>query len=140
MQILVGTVGELERPRRMTFFATENPDDVATRRMRHEFVEPLAKVLEDRPAWEQELVLGEEATKKRLTRLAGGEETPALLFTATHGMGFAEVSGHLSNLLEDRDRRRNPEKSRVERIYRANADARNFVVLGDPAVRLLGSS
>ncbi|MCP4663846.1 MAG: hypothetical protein GY856_51335, partial [bacterium] len=51
---------------------------------------------------------------------------------------YAEVSVHLSNLLEDRERRLSPDKSRLDRIYRANNDARNFVLLGDPAVRVPG--
>jgi hypothetical protein len=33
-------------------------------------------------------LLGEAATKAGLRRVLGGEETPALLFTASHGMGF----------------------------------------------------
>ncbi len=279
----------VERPREMAFFAAENPDDVATRRMCRELIEPLAAAVA-REGWKQKLVLGEDATKERLGNLLGGAETPALLFTATHGMGFpyphkrlrsdqgallcqdwrgpeaepgpvspdryfaaadlgeeadirglvafhfacysagtpredsyyraglgrperiaehpfvsrlgqrllghprggalavlghvdrawttsfswtrgetgeievfestlkplldghrigfateyfnqryAGVSVVLSNLLEDRDRRLSPERSRVERIYRANNDARNFVLLGDPAIRLLTS-
>jgi len=33
-------------------------------------------------------VLGEEAVKQRLVAMLGGDETPALLFTASHGAGF----------------------------------------------------
>jgi len=85
--VLKAEDGKVERVRRATFFAAEHPDDVATRRMRRELVEPLAAALV-REGWEQELVLGEEATKERLGGLLGGRETPALLFTATPRMGF----------------------------------------------------
>ena len=74
----------------MTFFAAENPDDETTRRMRAELVEPLARALSGPGKhWYRELVVGEQATKDRLARLLGGGETPALLFTTTHGMGFS---------------------------------------------------
>jgi hypothetical protein len=42
--------------------------------------------------WTVEQVLAQEATKSRLSQLLGGPETPALLSTASHGMGFAK--GH----------------------------------------------
>ena len=81
--------GARRRLRRIAFFATENPDDLATRRMSKHLIEPLTEVLaRERPDWEQQLVVGQEATKQRLARLLGGDETPAILFTATHGMGF----------------------------------------------------
>ena len=35
-------------------------------------------------------LLQDEATKAQLTRVLGGEDTPALLFTASHGMGFPQ--------------------------------------------------
>jgi hypothetical protein len=35
-----------------------------------------------------ETYLADQATKGQLSRLLGGDETPALLFTASHGMGF----------------------------------------------------
>jgi hypothetical protein len=38
--------------------------------------------------WEVETVPPSEAKRARLVKLMGGAETPALLFTASHGMGF----------------------------------------------------
>jgi hypothetical protein len=81
------------RARRAAFFATSNPGDRATALSSSELVIPLADQLRDERAdWTVQAHIGEEATKERLTRLLGGPDTPALLFTATHGIGFP--NGH----------------------------------------------
>jgi hypothetical protein len=79
--------------RRAAFFAARNPDDRATALSSSELVIPLVDQVRDQQAgWTVEAHVGEEATKERLTRLLGGRDTPALLFTATHGIGFP--NGH----------------------------------------------
>ncbi len=76
-------------PRQMTFFGVRNPDDRATNLSADELVKPLADILKrDQSDWQINTILAEEANKARLGRLIGGDETPALLFTASHGMGF----------------------------------------------------
>jgi len=78
-------------PRRAAFFGVANPDDGATRLSSQHLVAPLAESLAglaDTTPWELRSVLGEEATKARLAQLLGGPETPGLLFTASHGIGF----------------------------------------------------
>ncbi len=40
--------------------------------------------------WQFESFLAEQATKAQLGRLLGGDQTPALLFTASHGMEFPQ--------------------------------------------------
>lgn len=76
-------------PRRAVFFGVRNPDDVPTARSTAELIEPLAGLIAaNQPEWTVHSCLGEEATKKRLTALMGGGTPPALLFTASHGMGF----------------------------------------------------
>jgi hypothetical protein len=82
------------RPKQMTFFGTRNPDDRATRRTADELLQPLARALSEDPnvpaEWKPDVVLADDAKKERLQKLLGGDETPALLLTATHGMLFTE--------------------------------------------------
>src|SRR5262249_50840043 len=55
----------------------------------NQLVVPLAAdIARDQPSWQVRTVLSEAATKARLGQLLGGSETPALLVTASHGMGF----------------------------------------------------
>jgi hypothetical protein len=78
-------------PRRATFFGTRNQDDRATLLSSKDLVAPLAeelaKALEQRH-WHVDSIEPADASKARLSQLLGGAETPALLFTATHGAGF----------------------------------------------------
>lgn len=75
--------------RRVSFFGFANPGDEATASSLRNLVEPLAAgVARDRPGWPIEAVLGPAATKAALTERMGGPLTPALLFTAGHGLGF----------------------------------------------------
>jgi hypothetical protein len=86
--------GEAALARRAVFFATANPDDRATNRSAAELATPLASTLRASPKaadWQIETVRGEQATKARLGGLLGGAETPALLFTASHGAEFDVV-------------------------------------------------
>jgi hypothetical protein len=76
------------RPQRAAFFGPENPNDEATALSRRYLIEPLARRLAGRhPGWQVSTVLGEQATKARLGALLG-DDVPALLFTAGHGIGF----------------------------------------------------
>jgi hypothetical protein len=87
--VVAAETGGAALPRRATFFGVQNPGDKATEMSADYLVKPLARRLaEAQPAWEVETVLREEATKARLGQLLGGEGAPALLFTASHGMGF----------------------------------------------------
>ncbi len=87
--------GEVRRPRRAAFFGPQNPDDRATRMSATQLVAPLtgwmsrwSMTTPRKPPWEVLRICGEDATKSRLLGLLGGAETPALLFTASHGMAF----------------------------------------------------
>jgi hypothetical protein len=82
-------------PRRASFFGVQTSGDPSTQLSAKSLVQPLAEwAVNDQKHnnWTVETILAEEATKARLSKLLGGEETPALLFTASHGMGFA--NGH----------------------------------------------
>ncbi len=83
------------RSRRITCFGVENPGDVVTRLIVGDLIEPLAQGLEKRrPDWTVGLHLRDQATKANLARLLGGDETPDLLLTGSHGMGFPRGHRH----------------------------------------------
>jgi hypothetical protein len=76
-------------PRRAALWGVENADDPATRQSLHNLIHPLLEKLPGRnPGWQFESSLGADATKTQLSALMGGSQTPALLFTASHGMSF----------------------------------------------------
>lgn len=84
---------QLKLQRKMTFFGAANPDDPATNLSAQHLVQPLLEYLDGRKIegqspWALDAVVRDEARKQRLADLLGGPHTPALLFTATHGMGF----------------------------------------------------
>jgi hypothetical protein len=79
----------LSLPRQATFFGVANPDDRATQLSVSELVSPLADYLQsDQPGWQVQSILRDQATKASLEQILKGNDTPALLFTASHGMGF----------------------------------------------------
>lgn len=87
--------GRAPLPRRAVFFATQNAGDRATHASAARLVAPLAAWTNgwstkdrSRAPWEIACVSGDDATKRRVQGLLGGAETPALLFSASHGMGF----------------------------------------------------
>lgn len=104
-----GASGSLPRERRVAFFSTSNPDDEATARSNEYLVEPLASKLQGKElrtidgkairtagqplCYKAEHVRGGAAKKETLLDLLTREsDPPALLFTASHGLGFP--SGH----------------------------------------------
>ncbi len=83
--------------RRAVFFAPRNAGDYHTERSLEDLVMPLADKLASRyPAWTFDRLFAERATKNRLSRVLGGSQTPALLFTATHGIGLPSSSEHFA--------------------------------------------
>jgi hypothetical protein len=89
---LVGMeTGQTDRPPQAVFFGVQNQEDRSTSLCAKQLVEPLASKLaaiEGETGWAARSIVGESATKSALAELAGGSQTPALLFTASHGMGF----------------------------------------------------
>jgi hypothetical protein len=87
--------GEVSLPRTATFFGTQNPDDRATELSATKLVAPLAEhIASAEQAWNVQTLL-KEATKASLINLMGGNggnETPAFLFSASHGLYLP--SGH----------------------------------------------
>jgi hypothetical protein len=81
------------------FFGVSNPDDPATSLSAEQLVKPLAASLKkEQKGWEFSTTAGDKATKSNMSRLLGGDDTPALLFTASHGMGFP--NGHERQVLD----------------------------------------
>jgi hypothetical protein len=89
--VVEAETGKRVLPRRAAFFGVHNSDDQPTQLSAGHLVKPLAKkVTGDRPDWTVETILEDDAKKARLGLLLGGEDPPALLFTASHGMGFPQ--------------------------------------------------
>jgi hypothetical protein len=87
--VVAAETGGIRRPRRLSFFGVKNEDDAATELGARLLVQPLHEQLaKNTRGWDVQTVAGGEATRKRLTALLGSGETPALLFTASHGMDF----------------------------------------------------
>lgn len=91
---VVAAENGLVLPRRAALFGVQNKDDLATGLSSDKLVRGLAKKFADTvDDWTFDTLVGEGQTEKaRLAELMGGANTPALLFTASHGMGFP--NGH----------------------------------------------
>jgi hypothetical protein len=77
------------RPAKAAFFGVRNPDDKATALSADHLVTPLSAGLGQKmPSWSIKTLIGDQATKANLATVLGGVETPALLFSATHGIAF----------------------------------------------------
>ena len=81
--------GKIKLPRQITLFSPDNNDDPSTKLSTHLLTEPLVtKLQEAKPDWQFTSFLRNDATHAELTQILGGDQTPALLFTASHGMVF----------------------------------------------------
>jgi hypothetical protein len=86
---------QLKLPRKLAFFGSANNDDPATNLSSNQLVAPLVQTMMDKAelaGWDYATFLKDQATKNQLGHLLGGDQTPALLFTATHGMSYP--NGH----------------------------------------------
>lgn len=87
--VIASESGHMRLPRQIALFGTRHEDDISTIRTHDELLIPLANYLrEELPGWKTQSHLAEAATRDRLMDLLGGELTPALLFTSTHGLGL----------------------------------------------------
>jgi hypothetical protein len=81
--------GKVKLPRQLTFFGVANEGDKATNLGTEQLVAPLSDYFKEKHTdWQVNTFLKDQATKAQLARLIGGDQTPALLFSASHGMEF----------------------------------------------------
>jgi hypothetical protein len=92
------TASTLPHGKRVAVFSVRNPGDRATALLMNQVAAPLvegtgtSKPLGERQGFQRQPFLAEEATKENLTALLQGKAPggpPALLFTGSHGVGFA---------------------------------------------------
>ncbi len=87
--VVAAETGGLALQRTATFWGPANSDDPATQLSSQELLEPLRQKYQLAAGdWQIRSHIGGDATKAQLGRLLGGDETPSLLFTASHGMAF----------------------------------------------------
>lgn len=82
---------KFSRSKTATFFGIANPDDRATQMSANQLIKPIVAQIngdKDCKDWKVNVVEPASATKSNLTNYLGGKDTPAFLFTASHGMGF----------------------------------------------------
>jgi hypothetical protein len=90
---------KLALPRKFSLYGTANPGDQATQMSSRELVLPISQEMGvDQPNWEIKTFIKDAAKKAQLNQLLGGSDTPALLFTASHGLRFP--NGHPQQLAQ----------------------------------------
>lgn len=92
------TASAVPHAKRMAMFSVRNPGDRATALLMDQVAAPLvqgtstARPLGERQGFQRQVLLGEDATKDNLAALLRGQApggAPALLFSGSHGVGFA---------------------------------------------------
>jgi hypothetical protein len=78
----------LALPRQATFFGVRAPDDPATMLSADHMIKPLSTKVGAQSSWQINTLLEARATKANLAGLINSGQTPTLLYTASHGMGF----------------------------------------------------
>jgi hypothetical protein len=89
VSVVAAETQKLTRGRQAVFFGPAHPEDPATQMSALGLLQPLAQQVKTHyPNWQVDLVEPEKATKANLANYLGGAQTPALLFTASHGLAF----------------------------------------------------
>ncbi|MBP8002016.1 MAG: hypothetical protein KA338_22395 [Chloroflexi bacterium] len=88
--VVEAETGGLALPRRGAFWGVNTKGDRATELSSEHLIAPLHQwATGDQPSWAFDSYIGpNKATKSQLASLLGGKQTPAFLFSASHGMGF----------------------------------------------------
>ncbi len=91
--VVTAESGKVKLPRTGAFFGVASPGDKATELSTEYLVEPLFRKFQDKrekrlKGWEFSKFMKDQANRERLSQILLGDETPAFLFSASHGMGF----------------------------------------------------
>ncbi|MBE0699972.1 MAG: hypothetical protein IH586_23850, partial [Anaerolineaceae bacterium] len=89
--------GAVKLKRKAVLFGVANPGDKATALSTEHLVKPLKTYFDEKMpefglGWETKLVEPNDADRSTLKTLLGGSQTPALLFSASHGMNFSYMN------------------------------------------------
>lgn len=87
--VVTAETQQIERPRQIKFWGVSNSGDNATQLSTKHLVTPLSEWVNDKyPDWATPPLLIDTATKTNLHQLINQESAPAILFTASHGVGY----------------------------------------------------
>jgi hypothetical protein len=87
--VVAAEQGNIRRPRKVTLFGVRNRGDVATQLSADHLITPLAESLrQSHTEWETQRLLGTECTRSAFLDLFQDETAPALLISASHGIGL----------------------------------------------------
>jgi predicted chitinase len=87
--VVAAETGKIALPRKIGLFGVANPGDRATELSAQSLITPLEKYLRKHAqGWDILAHSKDQASKAQLQQMLGGADTPALLFTASHGMAF----------------------------------------------------
>ena len=81
----------LKRAKKTAFFGVANADDKATEMSSKGLIPPLSNIVKEKygpSGWGVDVIQPEHAVKATLSQYMGGDKTPSLLFTASHGINF----------------------------------------------------
>src|SRR5262249_30163883 len=96
--VLSETPGQISLAPQAVFFGVANNGDPATQLSTEELITPLYDYTLDKHielGWSQPTrIEPAKATKTNLASLIGGDQTPAMLFTASHGLGWPNGHTH----------------------------------------------
>jgi hypothetical protein len=84
------TSSAVPNSREVAFWATANVDDPATALSSQLLAQPLYDDLDPKLGFKKQGFFAENATKANLASIYGRAKPPALLFSASHGLGFGE--------------------------------------------------
>ncbi|HXH39299.1 MAG TPA: hypothetical protein VNN08_11780 [Thermoanaerobaculia bacterium] len=87
--VVAAEKGLIQRPHTVSLFGVRNRGDVATQLSADHLIVPLAESLRriDETTWSTQCLLGQECTRAALVDLLRAEKAPALLISASHGIG-----------------------------------------------------